>query len=210
MGIYEEVYPFIPLLQNPHASLILQTAYNLSAQQYNSDNILTAVERAAKIVFALKSYAHYDYSGEMTNANVTEGIDVVLTLYHNQLKHGIEVSKHYQEVPAIYCYPDELNQVWTNLIHNAVQAMQGQGTLDITVSHQEQYVVVAVTDSGSGIPDNIKERIFEPFFTTRPSGEGSGLGLDIVRKIIDKHQGKITVDSQPGNTTFRVFLPAKQ
>lgn len=210
MGIYEEIQPFIPLLQSSHASLILQTAYNLSAQQYNSDNILTAIERASKIVFALKSYAHYDHSGEMTSANITEGLDVVLTLYHNQLKHGIEVNKHYQEVPAILCYPDELNQVWTNLIHNAAQAMQGQGRLDITASLEERHVVVAVTDSGCGIPDDMQERIFEPFFTTRPSGEGSGLGLDIVRKIIDKHQGKITVDSQPGNTTFRVFLPVKQ
>lgn len=120
------------------------------------------------------------------------------------------MNKHYREVPAILCYPDELNQVWTNLIHNAVQAMQGQGTLDIAVSHQDQSVVVAITDSGSGIPEDLKERIFEPVFTTRPSGEGSGLGLDIVRKIIDKHQGKITVDSQPGNTTFRIFLPVKQ
>ncbi|GAK55030.1 two-component system sensor histidine kinase/response regulator [Candidatus Vecturithrix granuli] len=210
MGIYENLPSFASLLQTQQAALILQTAYNLSTQKYNSDNILTAIERVSKIVFALKSYAHYDYSGEMIRANITEGIDVVLTLYHNQLKHGIEVIKHYQTVPEILCYPDELNQVWTNLIHNAVQAMQEQGTLHITVSQQEQHIVVAITDSGCGIPEEIQARIFEPFFTTRPSGEGSGLGLDIVHKIIDKHQGKITVNSQPGNTTFCIFLPINQ
>jgi hypothetical protein len=84
-------------------------------------------------VFALKSYAHFDYSGQMIKANITEGIEVVLTLYYNQLKHGIEVIKHYADVPEILCYPDELNQIWTNLIQNAIQAMEGHGVLEIAV-----------------------------------------------------------------------------
>jgi signal transduction histidine kinase len=131
----------------------------------------------------------------------------VLTLYHNQLKHGIEVVKHYESLPNIPCYPDELNQVWTNLIQNAIQAMDGQGTLEIGVAQKDHHVVVRVTDSGSGISEEIRERIFEPFFTTKPAGEGSGLGLDIVQKIIDKHHGKIEIESQPGKTTFCVILP---
>lgn len=207
MGIYQEIAPFVPLLQRQDADFVLQTAYNLTVQQHNSKNIMTAVERAAKIVFALKSYTHYDRSGEKAMSNITDGLDVVLTLYHNQLKHGIEVIKHYQPIPEIRCYSDELNQVWTNLIQNAIQAMEGKGTLTIDVSQQENYVVVSITDSGCGIPENIRERIFEPFFTTKIAGEGSGLGLDICRKIIDKHQGKIELESQPGNTTFSVFLP---
>lgn len=218
IGIYEELTPFVPLFQGNHTALILQTAYNLAVQQHNSENIKTAVERAAKVVFALKSYAHYDHSGEMVRANILEGIDVVLTLYYNQLKHGIEVVKHYEDIPDILCYPDELNQVWTNLIQNAIQAMNGQGTLGITVSQQKSpleggrgvsYVVVQITDSGCGIPEEIRERIFESFFTTKPTGEGSGLGLDIVQKIIDKHQGKIELESQPGRTTFSILLPIK-
>lgn len=207
MGIYEDITPFIPLFQDGHSAEILSAAYNLASQQHHSQNIMMAVERASKVVFALKNYAHYDHSDEMTQANITEGIDIVLTLYHNQLKHGIEVIKHYDPVPAIQCYPDELNQVWTNLVHNAVQAMNGEGQLEIVVFQQEEQIVVQITDSGCGIPEEIQERIFEPFFTTKIAGEGSGLGLDIVKKIVEKHAGKIELESQPGRTTFSVFLP---
>jgi signal transduction histidine kinase len=209
MGIYDDIEISVPLLQSPDISFILQAAYNLSSQQKNSQNINTAVERAAKVVFALKSYARYDQSDTMIEANITDGIDVVLTIYHNQLKHGVEVTKNYQTVPTILCLPDELNQVWTNLIHNAIQAMNNQGELEIAVFPQSDYVVTQITDSGPGIPDPIKARIFEPFFTTKPAGEGSGLGLDIVRKIVEKHQGRIEVESQPGRTTFSVILPIK-
>ena len=207
MGIYENLEPFVSLFQSQHKPLILQVSYHLTMQQIHSQNILTAVERASKVVFALKSYARYDNESKTVKAKVTDGIDVVLTLYHNQLKHGVEVTSHYQEIPEILCYPDELNQVWTNLIHNAIQAMENQGNLNITVTEADNQILVQITDSGQGIPDEIKPRIFEPFFTTKPTGEGSGLGLDIVKKIIDKHHGKIEVESQPGKTTFSVYLP---
>ena len=207
MGIYENIAPFIPLFQDSHSAEILRAAYNLTSQQHHSQNIMMAVERASKVVFALKNYAHYDHLDEMTEARITDGIDIVLTLYHNQLKHGIEVIKHYEPVPAIQCYPDELNQVWTNLIHNAVQAMNGEGQLEIAVFQQEARIVVQITDSGCGVPEEIRERIFEPFFTTKTAGEGSGLGLDIVKKIIEKHDGSIALESRPGRTTFSIFLP---
>lgn len=135
---------------------------------------------------------------------------MVLTIYHNLLKQGIEVIKNYGKVPAILCYPEEVNQVWTNLIHNAIQAMNNKGKLEIAVAEQNQHVVVILTDSGCGIPDKILARIFEPFFTTKPAGEGNGLGLDIVRRIVDKHQGKIEVESEPGRTTFSVWLPIEE
>ena len=93
------------------------------------------------------------------------------------------------------------------MVHNAIQAMNGKGKLEIAVSQQGDNIVVGVTDSGSGIPPEIQDRIFDPFFTTKPPGEGSGLGLDIVRKIIDKHEGKINVESVPGKTTFMISLP---
>ncbi len=226
MGFYGDLAPFIALFQSEHQTLMMLIAYNLAIQYRNNQNITTAVERAAKIVFALKSYARYDPSAQQTKAVISEGIECVLTLYCNQLKYGIEIIKHYEDVPAIPCYPDELNQVWTNLIHNAIQAMEGQGTLEITVGrrpkvenssaalHDEDepisrnhYVVVQITDSGHGIPAELQVRIFEPFFTTKSSGEGSGLGLDICHRIIEKHQGKIEVESQPGKTTFSVWLP---
>jgi C4-dicarboxylate-specific signal transduction histidine kinase len=207
MGILPtDLGPLMPLLRATNNSLIVETAYHLFVVQNNSQNIMLAVERAAKIVFALKSYAHQDTRHEMVTASVTDGIDTVLMLYQNQIKQGIEMTKTYAPVPAILCYPQELTQVWSNLIHNAIQAMNYQGELAIAVSEQEHHVVVKITDSGCGIPPEFQDRIFEPFFTTKPVGEGCGLGLDIVRQIIAKHGGKIEVESQPGHTTFSVWL----
>jgi len=207
MGVYKDISSFFPLLKEKDNTLILQTAYHLFVQQNNSRNITLAVERASKIVFALKSYAHHDHSERKSNAKIVDGIEVVLTLCQNQLKKGIEVVKNYEDIPDILCYPDELNQVWTNLIYNAIHAMDGSGRLGIDIAGQGSDIAVRITDSGHGIPEAIRERIFEPFFTTKPAGEGSGLGLDLVRKIIDRHQGRIEVESQPGKTTFSVFLP---
>lgn len=207
MGMYHEFLRFLPLLQEKNNVLIVQTAYNLFMQQSNSQSIKVAVERASKVVFALKNYAHYDESGQKLKANVIDGIEVVLILCHNQLKGGIDVVTTYEDVPFVDCYPDELNQVWTNMMNNAIHAMGSEGALAIDVARHDREVVVRITDSGHGIPQEILPRIFDPFFTTKPAGEGSGLGLDIVRKIIDRHQGRIDVESQPGRTTFSVFLP---
>jgi signal transduction histidine kinase len=207
IGIYNDIQPFLPLLKHPNIDWILQLAYNLTRLQSNNRTTINAVERAAKVVFALKSYARYDRSGERQLVQVTEGIETVLELYRNQIKQGIEVVCDYQSIPSIWCYPDELIQVWTNLIHNAIQAMANQGNLAIATLQHDNYVVVQVQDSGSGILLEIQGRIFEPFFTTKPIGEGSGLGLDICRKIIDKHQGRIELTSHPGQTIFSVWLP---
>jgi signal transduction histidine kinase len=208
MGIALEALDCIEsLLQSRDNSSILETAYQLSAIQNNSQNIKLAVERASKIVFALKNYARQDNSATMVKTSITDSIDTVLTIYHNQLKQGIEVTKNYGEAPPILCYPEELTQVWTNLIHNAIQAMNYNGQLAIAVSQKDTNVVVEITDSGAGIPVEIQEKIFQPFFTTKPAGEGSGLGLDIVRKIVEKHQGKIILESQLGQTKFSVWLP---
>jgi signal transduction histidine kinase len=207
MGIYQDVEPFLSLLKDPESKTILNTAYQLAATQKSTQTITTASERAAKTVFALKSFARFDKTGVKVQVNLTDGIETVLTLYQNQLKLGVEVIRNYAQLPQILCYPDDLNQVWTNLIHNALQAMDYKGTLTIDVFEQDNHAVISVTDSGVGIHDDIKPKIFEPFFTTKPAGEGSGLGLDIVRKIIDKHEGKITFTSTPGKTTFSVYLP---
>lgn len=209
LGITQEITPLLPLLQDENQALILEAAYSLFAQQTNSQTIRLAVERASKIVFALKSYVHQNSSGQMTQALVSSGIDIVLTLYHNQLKQGIDVIKRYQDTLPILCYPEELNQVWTNLIHNAIQAMNNRGKLEIVTEQRDDWIVVKFTDYGCGIPPEIQAKIFEPFFTTKPTGEGSGLGLYLVRNIIDKHQGKIEVESQPGRTTLSVWLPVK-
>ncbi len=147
----------------------------------------------------------------MVEADLQEGIETVLTIYQNQIKHHIELVRRFEAVGPITCLPDELNQVWTNLIHNALQAMNFRGTLTVGVHAAGDDVVVTVRDTGCGIPEVLRERIFDPFFTTKPSGEGSGLGLDIVRRIVEKHGGRILVDSIEGEgTRFEVILPRKQ
>ncbi|WP_293121872.1 response regulator [Microcoleus sp. bin38.metabat.b11b12b14.051] len=208
IGLQGNLKEFLPLLQDPESENIIKTAYEFASIHKSARTIATATERAAKVVFALKNYARYDVNGEKLQVNITEGIETVLTLYQNQIKHGVEIVRNYQDqLPAVLCYPDELNQVWTNLIHNALQAMDNQGNLTIDAQQQDTSVVVKITDSGKGIQPDILPKIFEPFFTTKPAGEGSGLGLDIVRKIVEKHHGQIDVESVPGKTAFTVCLP---
>ncbi|WP_293338920.1 response regulator [Microcoleus sp. CAWBG58] len=208
IGLQGNVQEFVPLLKDPDGENIIKTAYDFASIQKSARTIATATERAAKVVFALKNYARYDVHGDKLEVNITDGIETVLTLYQNQLKQGVEIVRNYQaQLPPVLCYPDELNQVWTNLIHNALQAMDNQGTLTIDAWEQDTNFAVKITDSGAGISPEILPKIFEPFFTTKPAGEGSGLGLDIVKKIIKKHQGTIDVESVPGQTAFTVSLP---
>ncbi len=210
MHIYSDIEPFLALFKDENEELVLQTAYSLSMQQKNSENIRHAIDRVSKIVYALKTYAHFDHTDTKVKASVTDTVETVLTIYHNQLKQGIEVIKHYDEIPDTYCYPDDLNQVWTNLIHNAIQAMKNTGQLTIAIKNMNEQISVSITDSGEGIPQEIQKKIFQPFFTTKPAGEGSGLGLDIVRRIVKKHDGAISLESEVGKgTTFTITLPVK-
>ncbi|MDY6938000.1 MAG: ammonium transporter [Cyanobacteriota bacterium] len=207
LGAYEDLDPFLPLLEDADCEEVLKMVYQFASLQDSTQNIITASDRAAKVVFALKTYARYDNSGETMPVNTIDGIETILTLYQNQLKQGVEVIRNYpKQLSIVQGYPDELNQVWTNLIHNALQAMGNRGTLTIGISEDTDAIHVRITDSGSGIPEEIQAKIFQPFFTTKPPGEGSGLGLDIVKKIIDKHQGSIEVQSIPGQTEFSISL----
>ncbi|MEM8780789.1 MAG: GAF domain-containing protein, partial [Cyanobacteria bacterium P01_G01_bin.49] len=158
-GLHDSFASQISLLQTAQAKEIVQVAYDIARLHTNSQNINNAVERASKIVFALKSYARYDQSGEKQSAVITEGIETVLELYHNYLKKGVGVIRHYQEIPEILCYPDELVQVWTNLIHNGIQAMDGKGKIEIEVSQKNPNILVAITDYGAGIPAEIQDKI---------------------------------------------------
>ncbi len=207
IGIYDEIDFCLSLLKHPQLDWILGLAYNLTRLFANNQTIITSVEKAAKVVFALKNYARFDQSGDKHLVNITEGLETVLEIYSNRLKSNIELLCDYQDKTQIWCYPDELIQVWTNLIHNGIQAMQGQGRLTISTREENNGVKVEISDSGCGIPSNIRDKIFEPFFTTKPTGEGSGLGLHISKNIIDKHQGTIVVDSKPGQTIFTIWLP---
>lgn len=208
MGIYDDIDAFLPIINNPNCAGILNLAYQLSELKKGSQTISLAADRAAKVVFALKTYAHKDVSGEKVLSNINNGLETILTLYQSQIKQGIQLIRSYADnLPEILCYPDELNQVWTNLIHNALQAMAYKGTLSIYTSLTENGILVMIQDSGAGIKQEHMSKIFDAFFTTKLAGEGSGLGLHIIKKIIDKHAGKIDVVSEPGCTQFSVTLP---
>ena len=163
--------------------------------------------RISELVRAMKEYSHMDKTA-MREVDVREGLESTLTILAHKLKKGIEVEREYAEgLPRICAHGGELNQVWTNIVDNAVDAMGGHGKLKVKVSGDEEYVLVEIADDGPGIPREVKNRIFEPFFTTKGVGEGTGLGLDIVRRIVAGHGGEIRVDSGPGQTSFKVRLP---
>ena len=131
-----------------------------------------------------------------------------LIMLHYRLKYGISVVRQYdRSIPRICAHGSELNQVWTNLIDNAIDAMGGRGQLTVRTEAEFGRVLVEIRDSGPGIPEEIRDHIFEPFFTTKPVGEGTGLGLDTVYRIVQKHRGEVRVDSVPGRTSFQVRLP---
>ena len=208
INIYKDAEKYIPLYEETHQKLIMESAYNIVMLNNTQRNMQTAIDRASKTILALKSYSHSTIDDKQIKTDIPQTIDNVLTIYHNQLKHGIEVIKEYEEIPKIICSPDKINQVWTNIIQNAIQAMNLKGTLKIKIKAEQEYAKISFTDSGPGIPDEYKDKIFDPFFTTKPTGEGTGLGLDIINKIIEKHNGKITFVTKIGfGTTFFVFLP---
>ncbi|WP_179950069.1 sensor histidine kinase [Lutibacter citreus] len=207
MLLVDNVEKYLDLLKNKDSEKIIDIAYKITSLQRSTENIEFAADRASKVVFALKNSSRINNYEELILADIIEGVENVLTLYNNQIKQGIEVSKKYEEIPKIYCYFDELNQVWTNILHNAIYAMDLKGKLDIKAYTEKEYVVVSITDSGKGIPPEEIDKIFDPFFSTKPTGEGTGIGLDISKRIIEKHQGKIKVESRPGKTTFSIYLP---
>jgi signal transduction histidine kinase len=174
------------------------------------DEVGQGAERISEIVTAVKSYSRLDQA-PVQLVDVHEGLDNTLVILRHKLKEGVTVVKEYAAgLPRIEAYAGELNQVWTNLIDNAVDAMGGKGELRIRTSGEGERVVVEITDDGPGIPPDNQARIFDAFFTTKPVGAGTGLGLHITYNIIVlQHRGQIQVDSRPGQTTFRVTLPVQ-
>jgi len=207
MGVVQALEPILPILRSPHVELFLDAAHNLSMIQQNGKNITTAVSRADSTVSSLRNYIRKGSHDQPALTDLRSGIETVLTLYQSKLKHGIEVRARYDDVPLLLCYPEELEQAWANLIGNAIQAMDGKGTLDIALIQAGQDIQISITDSGPGIPVTHQSQIFAPYYTTKPRGEGSGLGLAITQKIIGRHRGLIEVDSSPGKTRFCVSLP---
>ncbi len=170
-----------------------------------------STERISDLVKAIKAYSYMDQA-EVQELDIHAGLDNTLTMLNHKLKHGIEIRRNYDRtLPHITAYGGELNQVWTNLIDNAIDAMDNKGTLTITTGRDETCVLVEIADTGPGVPKEIQTRIFEPFFTTKPQGKGTGLGLDVAYRIIaNRHHGNIKLISQPGDTRFQIWIPINQ
>lgn len=171
--------------------------------------IQRGASRMSEIVGSLKSYAYLD-QGEVQIIDVHEGLDNTLIMLHSMLKQGVSLNKQYTELPRIQAYGSELNQVWTNLLVNALEAMNNQGSIIIRTRYDHPWVIVEIEDTGPGIPLEVQSKIFSPFFTTKPVGKGTGLGLHTSYNIIQKHGGDIRFTSGPGKTLFTVTLPVNQ
>ena len=166
--------------------------------------------RISELVQAIKEYTYMDQMPEQ-EIDIHRGIESTLIMLKFRLKKGVKVTREFDNtLPRICAHGSELNQIWTNLIGNAIDAMDGKGELRIRTSRELDSLLVEIIDNGPGIPENVKPHIFEPFFTTKGVGEGTGLGLDTVYRIVRSHHGHITFDSQPGKTSFQIRLPLKQ
>jgi signal transduction histidine kinase len=169
--------------------------------------IESATTRISDLVRAIKEYTYMDQA-PLQNVDVVKGLETTLTILNHKLKRGVLVKRDYQRVPfLVNSFGSELNQVWTNIIDNAIDAMGGQGELRVRIYRDDNCVVVEIADNGPGIPPEVLPHIFEPFFTTKGVGQGTGLGLDTVQRIVKKHAGTIQVKSKPGDTCFQVWLP---
>jgi signal transduction histidine kinase len=174
-------------------------------------NLLNEIEsstsRISDLVLAIKEYTYMDQA-PVQNVDIVKSLETTLTILNYKLKRGVVVQRDYQQIPfLVNSFGSELNQVWTNIIDNAIDAMGGKGELRVRTYRDDGCVVVEIGDNGPGISPQVQPHIFEPFFTTKGVGEGTGLGLDTVQRIVKKHRGNIQVDSRPGNTRFQVFLP---
>jgi signal transduction histidine kinase len=169
-----------------------------------------ATGRVSALVAAVRSYSQLDRAS-LQLIDVTEGIETTLVILGHKMRGGVDVVRDYAvDLPRIEANPGELNQVWTNLIDNAIDAMDGRGTLRVSTRPQGDSVVVEVADTGAGMPPEVQAHAFEPFFTTKDVGKGTGLGLDISRRIVvDRHYGEMTIDVQPNETVLRVRLPRR-
>jgi signal transduction histidine kinase len=221
----EDAWELAPMLVNIgyDCSKLSELAGNFSSEEfsavvallsnkYTTRNLLAEIgrgtDRIIEIVKALKSYSYLDQAPTQA-VDIHEGLDNTLVMLRSKLKAGVQVRRDYApDLPRIEAYGSELNQVWTNIIDNAVSAMKGQGEVALRTYRQDSWVVVEIKDTGPGIPPDIQAKIFDPFFTTKAPGEGTGLGLNISHNIIvQKHKGKIAVYSKSGETRFEVKLP---
>jgi signal transduction histidine kinase len=196
----------------PHEALadVVVRAASVANTRSIVDNLGAAAARVSELVKAVKEYSYMDRVA-VQPTDIHQTIELTLKMFAHRLKRAVEVERDYApDLPPIQAHAGELSQVWTNLIDNALDAMNEEGQLLVKTSLDGQHVCVAIQDSGPGIPEEIQSHIFEPFFTTKRVGEGTGLGLDVVFGILERHHASIRVESKPGRTRFTVRLPVSQ
>ncbi len=194
----------------------LDVALRSIAAGYATRSLAADIERAATrihvLVSAVKRFTYMDRATVTEPASVAQGLmDTVAVLASKAKSKSVMVKLEVpDDLPLVRAYGGELNQVWSNLLENALDAVEPSGQIIVSAKHEGEHVVVRIVDDGAGIPPDIQARIFDPFFTTKPIGHGTGLGLDISRRIVQRHDGQIEVDSRPGRTEFKVVLPVDQ
>jgi signal transduction histidine kinase len=188
---------------------VVSALYHVSTSQQSLQAIESATDAAESVIQALRLYEAQETQGEFMAVDLVESLDLTLKLYENLLRRGVTIDRRYGAVPSVWGSPQELHQVWTNLIHNALQSMNCQGCLQIDLSLQGSEVVVAISNDGPPIAPDVLPHLFEPFFTTRPPGEGKGMGLTIVQRIVEKHYGHVVLTEAdfPFTTRFVVTVP---
>jgi signal transduction histidine kinase len=190
------------------SQILSRVVFSVGAEKLTRD-IEASAGRISELVRAIKEYTYMDQAPEQ-EVDIHHGIESTLTILKFRLKHGIEVKREFDpNLPHVFAHGSGLNQVWTNLIDNAIDAMGGKGELKIRTAKELDFVLVEITDNGSGIPDHVKPHIFEPFFTTKGVGGGTGMGLDTVYRMVRAHGGDVSFESKPGRTSFQVRLPVK-
>ncbi len=208
IGLQDKYEKYIQLLDSDQSAQICQFLEWISNIIQGLKVIDSAVKQSSRIAYALREYARDNTSKQMELSDIRHTIETAVILYGNKIKHGIDLNLNFNDTPQTLCFPNELIQVWANIIHNADQAMEGHGNLQIDLFTENNNIIARFTDSGCGISPEIQAKIFEPLFTTKPAGLGTGLGLDISKRIITRHDGTITVNSTPNQgSTFTITLP---
>jgi signal transduction histidine kinase len=185
---------------------------NLISSHKIIKDLADASRRISTLVTSIKSHVHMDRTNDLQFTSIHQDIENTITLLGFKLREkNIEITRKYDpDLPEISVYVGELNQVWTNLIDNSIYALEKNGKISVKTSHDEKNILVSIIDNGGGIPKEILSRIFDPFFTTKKVGEGTGIGLDLVKRIVKKHNGEIKVTSEPGRTEFCISIPIVQ
>jgi signal transduction histidine kinase len=207
IGITPPVDDLFVIFKAENSTDILEFAKYIGSIKTNTDTIELASDKTKKVVAALKLFIGEEIQSTPETFSITESIEEVLLIYNNYLKQGIEVVRRYDVQPVYSADPEAIRQVWTQVVFNAIQAMDNHGKLDIHIFERDNNLHVLFTDTGHGIPADILHRVFEPFFTTKIDGSGIGLGLYLCKKIIEKYHGNINIESQPGHTVVHIILP---